>query len=133
MILLCSTGPSVYRFETERSVAGSTTLFNFMKNSDLLIIGFRGHGALVIIRPLGTSIDFSYDTNIVKWRPFEGMFLFGDLDILLHTVVGVNCLLPNLSTFSQTEPVRTQTYVVSSSVCERVVRFGREPTIKINN
>ena len=89
MILLCSTGPSVYRFETERSVAGSTTLFDFMKNSDLLIIGFRGHGALVIIRPLGTRVDFSYDTNMVKWRPFEGKFLFGDLDILLRTLLVV--------------------------------------------
>ena len=70
----------MYRFETERSVAGSTTLFNFMKNSDVLIIGFRGHGAWVIIRPLGTSVDFSYDANNVKWRPFEGMFLFSVLD-----------------------------------------------------
>ena len=96
-----------------------------MKNSDVLIIGFRGHGALVIIRPLGTSVDFSYDTNMVKWRPFEGMFLFGDLDILFHTLVGVNCLLPNLTTFSQTETVSTQKYVVSSSVCDRVVRFSR--------
>ena len=79
MILLRSTGPTVYRFETERSVAGSTTLFNFMQHSDLLIISFRGHGARVIIRPLGTTVDFSYNTEKVTWRPFEGMFLFGAL------------------------------------------------------
>ena len=98
MILLCSTGPTVYRFETERSVAASTTLFNFMKNFDVLMIGFRGNGAWVVIRPLGTSVDFSYDANKVKWRPFEGMSLFGVLDSLLNIYLA-------LTDFWQTQPL----------------------------